>query len=175
MSVDQSTPARALGHNGELTADALAQRLAGLGASGKLLGLGALVGILAAFLPAYSDTLAVAKEDAGVVIFQSWMVLSDWRGLLCFLGYLGTIALVWGMYVTPVETGKPSSILYTTLGVAAVVLVCSVLLLAVVLRGAGGVPGVVNVSVGLGTFLNCVAAISLAGGAALRAHEEKVF
>src|SRR5262245_50705903 len=72
-----------------------------LGLSGKLLAIGGLVGLIAVFLPLLSMSIQLPTAG-GTNVFggkggvnlpaaltsQSVMVVRDWRGVLCLVGYL---------------------------------------------------------------------------------------
>src|ERR1700723_3348778 len=79
--------------------------LARLGLSGKLLAIGGLVGVIAVFLPLLSMSLQLQLPTGrsgvslpGVSTSQSVMVLRDWRGVICLLGYLAALALAVVLY-----------------------------------------------------------------------------
>src|SRR5262249_15023527 len=71
------------------------QWYANLGASGKILVLGAAFGVVACFLPLVRWSI----EVLGATSSQSWMVIEDWRGKLCLVGYLAAVTFAILMYL----------------------------------------------------------------------------
>src|SRR5262245_56526316 len=71
------------------------QWYANLGPSGKILVLGAAFGVVACFLP----LIRWSVEVLGATSSQSWLVIDDWRGKLCLVGYLVAATLAILMYL----------------------------------------------------------------------------
>jgi hypothetical protein len=163
--------------------------LARLGPSGKILAVGALVGVLAVFLPlltmsmsmelpknAFGGKNAVNMNLPGMSTSQSVMVASDWRGVLCLVGYLGALALTVVLY--PPNGLREKVLGWAGAGVGAFVVLLSLWLLFLALNGSAGMSGFgasLKISVGLGTILNVVAAAVVTAGGALKAREEGLF
>jgi hypothetical protein len=158
--------------------------LARLGLSGKLLAIGGLVGLIAVFLPLVSmsfqmPTSAGANAFGGkgganlaaVSTSQTVMVVRDFRGVLCLLGYLAALALTYVLYA---PTGlNPKTFGWVGVGVGALVALLALWLLVGALSGSGSLGGF-QISVGIGAILNLLAAATVAAGGALKAREEKL-
>jgi hypothetical protein len=159
--------------------------LARLGLSGKLLGIGGLVGLIAVFLPLVTMSFQM-PASGGASMFggkggvnlpavstsQSVMVIRDFRGILCLLGYVAALALAYVLYA---PTGlNPKTFGWAGVGVGAVVALLALWLLLGALSGSGSLGGF-QISVGFGAILNVLAAAAVAAGGALKAHEEKLF
>src|SRR3981189_1380094 len=161
--------------------------LARLGLSGKLLASGGLVGFIAVFLPLLSMSVQVQAPAAnvfggkggvnlgGVSSSQSVMVLSDWRGVLCLVGYLAILALAFVLY-PPNGLGQ-KALGWAGVGVGAVIALLALWLLGLALHGSAGMSGFggsFRISVGIGAILNLLAAATVAAGGFLKAREEKL-
>lgn len=151
------------------------QWLGRLGTSGKLLAIGGIVGVIAAFLPLISVSIEVMGLASGS---NSSMVVRDWRGVLCLIGSIGAIGLSFLAY--PAVGRAPKNFVLAALAVGGVVAVFSLWLLFAALNATSGVSefvagmGGAKVSVGFGAFVNVLAAAAIAAGAFLKAKEEKV-
>ena len=124
--------------------------------SGKIMVASGAFGVVCAFLPAFT---------LGAVV--SIAVARDWRGKLCLLGYVAVAVL--GVLLGRV----PDARLARTKARAALVTAGVVVLMAVWLLIV--VSGVESVSVGSGAYLNVAASLALAGGAALKAKQARLF
>jgi hypothetical protein len=154
-----------------------------LGLSGKLLAIGGLVGVIVVFLPLL--TVSVQMPTFGgktgvnlpaVSSSQSVMVVRDWRGILCLVGYLGAIALAYALY-PPNGLGQ-KALGWAGVGVGAFISLLALWLLILALSGGGspmGFGNLVQVSVGIGAILNLLAGATVAVGGFLKAREEKLF
>jgi hypothetical protein len=162
--------------------------LARLGWSGKLLAAGGLVGALAVFLPLVSVSMQM-PTGAGTSLFggkggaslpassthHSVLVVQDLRGILCLFGYAAALALTFVLY-------RPSGLGQKALGWAGAGVGGFTALLALwLLVGAFGGSSNLDffgasfrVSVGVGAFLNVLAAGVGAAGGFLKAREEKL-
>lgn len=156
--------------------------LARLGLSGKLLAIGGLVGAIAVFLPLLSMSFQVpgganpfggkgGVNLPGISSSQSVMVLRDWRGALCLVGYVAALALAFVLY-PPNGLGQ-KALAWAGVGVGAVVALLAVWLLILALSGSGGMMGF-QISVGIGAILNLLTGAAVAAGGFLKAREEKL-
>jgi hypothetical protein len=151
------------------------------GLSGKLLAIGGLVGVIAVFLPLMSMSIQVSPNafggKAGVVLpgvstSQSVMVVRDWRGSLCLVGYLAAIGLAFALY--PPNGLSQKALGWAGVGVGVFIALLALWLLILALSGSGGMMGF-RVSVGFGAFVNLLAGGAVAAGGVLKAREEKLF
>jgi hypothetical protein len=136
--------------------------------AGKIVIGAAAVGFLSLFMPAVNVTV--------LGISQSVSVIAGWEGKLGLLAYIavGVLAGITLKKNPEAERGKILACLITA-GVAALL---SVFLFFDVSRGSSGLsaPGMgVGISTGFGTYLNILASLVLAGGAAILAKRAKVF
>src|SRR5262245_47223150 len=142
-----------------------------LGLSGKLLLAGALVGLIALFLPACS----VSMDVAGQASFRnSAMGVEFWQGKVGIVAYLA-VGLLTFLLTKPVA--KDSSYrnrLFGLLGASAMALILAIYLFvdasssgrSFVIGGTTGSGGA-----GIGAYLNALAGIVSAAGAVLKAKE----
>ena len=159
-----------------------------LGVSGKLLAIGGLVGVIAVFLPLLSMSVQMTGLGAANVIggkaglnlaavssSQSVMVVRDWRGLLCLVGYLAAVGLAFVLYP---PNGLGQKVLgWAGLGVGAFNALLALWLLVFALSGSAGIMGVgasLRITVGIGAILNLLAAAAVAAGGFLKAREERL-
>jgi hypothetical protein len=153
-----------------------------MGLSGKLLAIGGIVGVIAVFLPLISMSmqlqLPVGKSGAnlpGVNSSHSVMVVSDFRGVLCLLGYFAALALSFVLY-PPNGLGQ-KTLGWAGAGVGGFIAILALWLLILALNGSGGLSGFgssFQISLGIGAILNLVAAATVAAGGVLKAREEKL-
>jgi hypothetical protein len=161
--------------------------LARLGLSGKVLAVGGFVGVVAVFLPLMSMSLEIqipgganlfgannAVSLPGVSSSQSVMVVRDFRGILCLVGYLASLALAYVLY--PANGLAQKNLGWAVLGVGALLTLLALWLLVGALNGSGGLGGIAafKVSVGFGAILNLLAAMAVTAGGFLKAREEKL-
>ncbi len=148
--------------------------LARSGWSGKLFVAGGLVGLIAAFLPLVSFS---AEMMGFMRANQTLMVVNDWRGTVSLIGYLAALAFAWLLYPPRQSPAKP--IAWTATGIGGVVLVLGIWLLINTFRSRGGGDmmgmGSVNLTMGIGSFVNLVAAGAVASAAMLKGREEGLF
>ena len=159
--------------------------LARLGLSGKLLAIGALVGVIAVFLPLWSVSMQMPANPFGgkaginlptVSNSHSVLVIGDFRGILCLLGYLGAIALAIVLYL-PTNPGV-KALNWAILGLGGFLALLALWLLASAVNGSStfsGFGGSIQGSVGLGAILNLLSAATIAVAGFLKAREEKLF
>jgi len=163
--------------------------LARLGLSGKLLAIGGLVGIIVVFLPLLSMSMSMQISTGGANLFkgkgvvnlpavsssQSVMVVSDWRGVLCLVSYLATLALAFVLY--PPNGLAQKTLGWAGVGVGAFITLLALWLLVLALNGSAGMMsfGGFQISVGIGAILNLLAGATVAAGGFLKAREEKLF
>jgi hypothetical protein len=156
--------------------------LARLGLSGKLLAAGSLVGVIAVFLPLVSMSFQSAGAGnpfvgknavnlPGISASQSVMVVRDFRGVLCLLGYVAALALAYVLY-QPKPMG-PKALGWAGVGVGGFIALMALWLLLGAFSGSGGLMGF-QVSVGIGAILNLLAAATVATGGFLKAREEQL-
>jgi hypothetical protein len=152
--------------------------LARAGWSGKLFMAGGLIGLIAAFLPLASFSKEIKDPGAMVRFNQTLMVVDVWRGKVSLIGYLAALAFAWLLYPPKRSPAKPMT--WTAAGVGGVVLLLGIWLLIDILRARGGGDmigwmGSVNLTMGIGSFVNFVAAGAVAIAAALKGREEGLF
>jgi hypothetical protein len=160
-----------------------------LGLSGKILAIGGLVGVIAVFLPLLSMTIQM-QVPGGANVFggkggvnlpavsqsQSVLVIGDFRGILCLVGYLATLALTYVLY-PPNGLGQ-KALAWAGAGVGGFVTLLALWLLVTAFNGSAGLSGFggsFQVSVGIGAILNILAAAAVAAGGVLKAREEQLF
>jgi len=156
--------------------------LARLGLSGKLLAIGGLVGVIAVFLPLVSIQMQTpgfggrgGVSVPPVSMNQTILVIRDFRGMICLVGYLAALALAYVLYA-PARL-NPKTFGWAGVGVGAVVALLALWLLLGTFSGSGslgGFGGGLSISVGFGAILNLLAAAAVAAGGALKAREEKL-
>jgi len=158
------------------------------GLSGKLLAIGGLVGVVAVFLPLLTmslqlPTLGGSSGFGGkggvslpaVSTSHTVIVVRDWRGVLCLVGYLATLALAFVLY--PPGGLVQKTLGWAGLGVGAFIALLALWLLASAMSGSAGMIGFgssFQVSVGIGAFVNLLAGAAVAAGGFLKAREEKL-
>jgi hypothetical protein len=159
-----------------------------VGLSGKLLAIGGLVGVIAVFLPLLSMSVQLPTPGGAHVLGgkggvnvpavgmnKSVMVVQDWRGVICLVGYLAALALTYVLY-PPNGLGQ-KSLGWAGAGVGALIALLALWLLVGALSGSSslsGFGGSLQVSVGIGAILNLLAAAAVAAGGFLKAREEKL-
>jgi hypothetical protein len=160
-----------------------------LGLSGKILAIGGVVGIIAVFLPLLSMSMQMpalgganafgakgAVNLTAVTTSQSVLVIRDWRGVFCLVGYLAALALAFVLYPPNGLRQKPLGC--AGLGVGAFIAILALWLLVNALSGSAAVSGFggsFHVSIGIGAILNLLAGAAVTGGGFLKAREEKLF
>ena len=156
--------------------------LARLGLSGKLLAIGGLVGVIVVFLPLL--TVSVQMPTFGgktgvnlpaVSSSQSVMVVRDWRGVLCLVGYLAALALAFVLY--PPNGLQQKALGWAGVGVGAFIALFALWLLILALNGSSGTMGFggsFQITVGIGAILNLLAGAAVVAGGFLKAREEKL-
>jgi hypothetical protein len=145
------------------------------------MGIAALIGVIATFLPLASVSVSVMGMTQSA---SGGMPVRDWRGaidLVCYLAAIGiTVAFMIGSRTA--FRGLAGG----AIAVGAVAVLMAVLLLVATISSAsasvsGSVPGLGNLGVSggsspaIGTILNLLAAIGVAVGAVLKARQEKLF
>jgi hypothetical protein len=147
------------------------------------LAIGGLVGVIAVFLPLLSVSI---QTPSGVELLggksgvklpaisasQSVMVVTDWRGVLCLVGYLATLALAFVLY-PPNGLGQ-KALAWAGLGVGAFISLLALWLLVTALNGSSSLLGF-RISVGIGAILNLLTGAGVAAGGYLKVREEKLF
>jgi hypothetical protein len=168
------------------TASALQEWVARLGLSGKLLAGGGLVGFIAVFLPLLSVSIQMPSTgDASVFkaggniptvgMSQSVLVVRDWRGTMCLVGYLAALGLTYVLYLPGGLRQKSHG--WAGVGVGGFVALLALWLLASAFSGSSSMSGFgasFSVSVGIGAILNLLAAAVVGAGGFLKAREEKL-
>jgi hypothetical protein len=162
--------------------------LARLGLSGKFLAIGGLVGVVAVFLPLLSMSIQMPSLGGANVlggkggvnipavgISQSVLVVQNWRGVICLVGYLSALALTYVLYL---PTGlRQKSLCWAGAGVGVLIALLAFWLLISAVSGGSSLSGFgasLQVSVGIGAILNLLAAAAVAAGGFLKAREEKL-
>jgi hypothetical protein len=162
--------------------------MARLGLSGKLLAIGGLVGVIAVFLPLLTMSMQLSTPGGGnlfggkggvslpaVSSSQSVLVIGDFRGVLCLLGYVAALALAYVLY-PPSGLGQ-KALGWAGLGVGGFITLLALWLLVGALNGSAGMMGFgasFKISVGLGAILNLLAAATVAAAGFLKAREENL-
>jgi len=158
--------------------------LARLGLSGKILAISGLVGVIAVFLPLLTMSIQMpgganlVGGKGGVKLpavssSQSVMVVQDFRGVLCLVGYLAALALAFVLY-PPNGLGQ-KALGWAGVGVGAFIALLALWLLVGALNGSGGLAGFgFQITVGIGAILNMLAGAAVAAGGFLKAREEKL-
>jgi hypothetical protein len=157
--------------------------LARLGLSGKLLAIGGLVGVIAVFLPLLSVSMQIqAPGDArGGVNFpsisssQTVMVVGNWRGVLCLVGYLAAISLSVVLY--PPKGLAQKTLGWAGVGVGGFIVLLALWLLVSAINGSAGMSAFgssLKISVGIGAIFNLLAGLAVAAGGVLKAREENL-
>jgi hypothetical protein len=158
--------------------------LARAGLSGKLLAIGGAVGVVVVFfpllsmsfqmqMPAGAGALADKVNLAAVSTSQSVKVVSDWRGVLCLLGYVAAVVLAVVLY-PPNGLGQ-KTLAWAGAGVGGFIALLALWLLFAAFSGSAGVAtfgGSFQISIGIGAILNLLAGAAVAAGGFLKAREE---
>src|SRR5262249_39857691 len=156
-----------------------------LGLNGKLLAIGGLVGVIAVFLPLLSMSMQM-PTPGGTNVFggkggvnlpavsssQSVMVVRDWRGVLCLVGYLAALALAFVLY--PPNGSGQKTLGWAGVGVGALVALLSLWLLVLALNGSSGITGFggsFQITVGIGAILNLLAGAAGGAGGGLQGRQ----
>jgi hypothetical protein len=166
--------------------------LARLGLSGKLLAIGGLVGVIAVFLPLLTMSMQMQLPGGANIVggkgrvsppvnlpavstSQSILVIGDFRGVLCLLGYLAALAFTFVLY--PPNGLAQRNLGWAGAGVGAVTALLAIWLLVLALNGSAGLTGFggsFKISVGVGAIVNLLAGAVVAAGGVLKAREEKL-
>jgi hypothetical protein len=155
--------------------------LARWGISGKLLVIGGLVGVIAVFLPLVTISTQLGGNMFGgkaavnvptVSSSHSVLVIGDFRGILCLLGYVAAAALAFVLYPPSGLGQKPLA--WAGVGVGGFITLLALWLLFGTLSGSGSL-GFASISVGLGAIINLLAAGAVTAGGVLKAREEQLF
>jgi hypothetical protein len=138
--------------------------------SGKILGIGAVLGLLTCFFPFVSVSMDVGTLRAS----HSAMVVQDWRGVICLLGYGAAVGLVFFLY--PPNGLVQKGLAWAAVGVGGLVTLLALWLLIVAFSGSANLAGFASlkVSPGMGAFLNVLTGAAVAAGGFLKAREEKL-
>jgi hypothetical protein len=146
----------------------------GLGTSGKLLAVGGAAGVVACLLPLYS----VSVQIMGMNRSESVLVVRDWRGTICLLGYAACVAAAWLLY----KPGRAAdrNVVWAAVGAGGLVAVMAVWLFFAVMSadsGSAGFEGMGSFRAGasIGAYLNLLTAAAVAAGAVMKAREERLF
>ena len=118
------------------------------------------LGLIAAFLPAVTVSLLGVSESVAV-----WR---DWRGKLALVGYAGVGVMACLMLKR--EFADRRQVIACAIAAGAVLLLA--LWLPLNIRGSGLGSAV---SMGIGVYVNMLAGLGLAGGAAIQARRSKAF
>jgi hypothetical protein len=135
------------------------------GLHGKMIAGGSAVGILSTFLPLITVSAGIISASASVI--------QDWRGVLCLLCYIGLLIMSFLLYQakTPAQ-GR--GFLFGILGAAGGAILFALLLLFAAMNSTGSGFGA-SASIGIGTILNLLAALTVGAGAFMKAKEDKLF
>jgi hypothetical protein len=117
-------------------------------------------GLFAMFLPAVK--LTILEQSQSIAVWQ------DWRGKLALLGYIGVAVMAAMMLKDAIATRRQVIGCAATAGA---VLLCAVWLpLSITTAGFGS-----SVSLGVGVYVNILAAVGLATAVAIQAKRSKLF
>jgi hypothetical protein len=160
--------------------------LSRLGLSGKLLAAGGLVGLIAVFLPLVSIQMQAPSgnpfgarggvSSPALSVSQTILVIRDFRGMICLVGYLAALGLAYALYAPAGLNMRTFG--WAGVGVGAVVALLALWLFLGTVSGSGslgGFGGGLSISVGFGAILNLLAAAAVAAGGVLKAREERLF
>lgn len=129
----------------------------------------AAVGLIAAFLPAVAVTISVF----GSTTTESLAVWRDWRGKLDLLAYIAVGVMAgWTLRKPDRPVKKLALACLITAGVA---LLLAAWLPLSISGNTGVAKELASISIGLGCYVNVLAALALAVGAALQAKRADVF
>jgi hypothetical protein len=167
------------------------QWFARLGLSGKLLAIGGLGGIIVAFLPLVSTSVAMPGPGGAnpfgmpgnmgganqlvMSINKTVAIVEDWRGKICLAAYLAAVVFAFVLY--PPNGLRDKALCWGGVGGGLVAVVLAIWLLVLALdTGSADLMGmgIVKASVGIGAFLNVLAGAAVAIGGFLKAQEEKL-
>ena len=159
--------------------------LARLGLSGKILAIGGLVGIVAVFLPLISMSIQMpggasfgGKHGVNIPAVsssQSILVIGDFRGILCLMGYACALAFTYVLY--PPNGLSQKALGWAGAGVGAFISLLALWLLVGAYSGSGGLSGFgssFKISLGIGAILNLLAGVTVAAGGVIKAREEQL-
>jgi hypothetical protein len=124
------------------------------------------VGLISIFLPLQSISVPGLSANSPNVFLP-------WQGKLCLVGYLALGALGGLVLGKVIVLQKPYGL--GALITAGVVLLLALWILFAVSRSGGGIPGLVEVSTGVGCYINLLAALAVTGAAVIVAKTAKVF
>jgi hypothetical protein len=154
-----------------------------LGLSGKILGIAALVGVFATFLPGMTISMEApalksfnkAAPNISFNTSQSFIVLSDFRGKVALMGFISALALLYMLYPAGGLAQKP--LCWLGVGAGGLATLMSLWFLAAVLGGSGsmnmGFMGIQS-SPGIGAFVSLLAGLGVTAGALFKAREEQL-
>jgi hypothetical protein len=106
---------------------------------------------------------------------QSVMVVEDWRGKVCLLGYVATLVLAFVLY--PSNGLGQKALCWAGAGTGLLTVLLAIWLLALAFNSGNTTMmgmGSIKASPGIGAFLNVVAGAAITAGAFLKAREEKL-
>lgn len=130
----------------------------------------AVVGLVSVFLPAVTVTISFLGSSTT----ESLGVWRDWRGKLDLLAYIA-VAVMAGMMIRKPNTPAAKKLALPCLITSGVALLLAVWL-PLSISGSGGISKeLASISIGLGCYLNILASLALAAGAALQAKRTNVF
>jgi hypothetical protein len=149
-----------------------------LGLSGRLMAVGGTAGIVACLLPALSTSISGSLGKlAGIQGSRSVLVVESWEGVLGLFGFAGAVALCFLLYGARGPSNR--ALYWAPVGIGAVLVLLSLLLLVTVLRGSqtAGFGGIAEfkISPGIGAFAYLLTAAVVTGGAVLKAREVRLF
>jgi hypothetical protein len=139
------------------------------GLHGKIIVGSALLGLIGTFLPVLSYS---ADTPMGAASASSGIAVSDWRGILALLCFIGAAVLAFLAYLQSPPGNR--NLVYGLLGAAGGALLFSLLLLLFALNHTGSAFGM-SASLGFGPILVLLGALGVGAGAFLKAKEDKVF
>ncbi|VTR92539.1 unnamed protein product [Gemmata massiliana] len=127
----------------------------------------AVVGLIAAFLPAVTVALSILGKTAT----ESLAVWRDWRGKFDVLAYI-SVGVMAALMLRNMANPKKLAIACVIASGGAVLLA---LWLPLSIRGGGDVKELAEISIGIGCYLNILTSIVLAAGAVLQAKRVNAF
>jgi hypothetical protein len=153
-----------------------------------VLGIAAVLGIVSTLLPLMTISVSIGGGGKSLIpglpggvpggASESVMVLRDWRGIICLLGYLAALAVPVLCLVSPPNAPLQKPLAWAALGVGGLVTLLALwlLILAFTHSSSANVPGLMtaSASAGIGAYLNILTALAVAAGGFLKVREEKL-
>lgn len=145
-----------------------------LGVGGLVLGISALVGVIASFLPLVSVSTSAGGFGAGMSMSGSGgHVVNDWRGVIDLVCYIGIIVVVVMLAVGNRSAAR--GLCWGAIGASGAAVLMALLLLIAAFSSIEMFGASIKSSPAIGTWINFLASLGAGAGAVLKAREEKLF